>query len=503
MPDSLRAGRWSLESRLGEGSQGTTWAAVGPDGRSVAVKRFDVRGARAWKDVELAEREARVLAQLSHPSLPAYVEHFEEDGALFLVMEKIEGESLAALRKRGGSLSRAEVLRFLSDASDLLDYLHGRAPPVIHRDLKPGNVLRRPDGSYAFVDFGAVRDRMRPEGGSTVVGTFGYMAPEQFQGRALPASDVYAIGATALTLLTGVEPEAQPHKGLAIDVRTALGPRADAPLIELLSRMLEPDPEKRPSRIRPLLEGLREPAAHVNPPPPVAEARRSGGLLEEIGQKIGQEIEREIGERLSRHGDEAQRFREKTEQWLDKAARQVERKVERRREREQRRAEREQRRAERDLRRAPSPTDEAEREAARATRAAQRAREWSSPPPPWIGGFVGFHALQIVRVVLLLVLLIIPTAVLSVMGLRKAVIAVRDWHREVVDAELQAAQRWLRGGYVPARAEERSGREEPRVRVREVPPDPLRVVPTDDDRAAETAEDDTATPAAAKRRRKV
>src|SRR4029077_17032967 len=136
--------------------------------------------------------------------------------ALYLVMEKIEGESLAALRARSATLSEAEVVRLLQDAADVLDYLPGRAPPVIHRDIKPGNVIRRPDGSFAFVDFGAVRDKLRPEGGSTVVGTFGYMAPEQMQGRALPASDVYAIGATAVSMLTGCEPEELPHRGLAI-----------------------------------------------------------------------------------------------------------------------------------------------------------------------------------------------------------------------------------------------------------------------------------------------
>jgi hypothetical protein len=253
-PRSLRDGRFVLLGPLGEGAQGRTYDAVDKrEGRPVAVKRFDVRGASSWKDVDLAEREARVLQSLSHPRLPRYVDRFEEDGALYLVMEKIEGESLASIRKRGATFDEREVLRLLRDASEVLDYLHGRAPPVIHRDLKPGNVLRRLDGSFAFVDFGAVRDKLRPEGGSTIVGTFGYMAPEQFQGRALPASDVYAVGATALAILTGRQPEELPHKGLAIDVRGALRGRASEPLVGVLEKMLDPDPDRRASRIEPLL----------------------------------------------------------------------------------------------------------------------------------------------------------------------------------------------------------------------------------------------------------
>jgi hypothetical protein len=256
-PTSLRGGRFRIVGSLGEGTQGLTFDAVDVrEGRPVAIKRFDVRGAVAWKDVELAEREARVLQSLSHSRLPRYVDRFEEDGALYLVMEKIEGESLAAIRKRDGGLTEREVVRFLRDASEVLSYLHGRSPPVIHRDLKPGNVVRRPDGSFAFVDFGAVRDKLRPEGGSTVVGTFGFMAPEQFQGRALPASDVYAIGATAVSMLTGREPETLPHKGLALDVRAALAGLASDGLIGVLEKMLEPDPDHRASSIGPLLAEL-------------------------------------------------------------------------------------------------------------------------------------------------------------------------------------------------------------------------------------------------------
>jgi serine/threonine protein kinase len=257
-PASLREGRYRVRGVLGTGSQAETLEADDLQrGVRVAIKRFHVRGARSWKDVELAEREARVLSELRHPSLPAYLEHFEEAGALYLVMEKIEGRTLAELR-RDRALDQVQVLRFLRETGETLRYLHGRAPPIIHRDIKPQNVIRRNDGSFALVDFGSVRDRLRSEGGSTVVGTFGYMAPEQFQGRALPVTDVYGVGATAIACLTGEEPEALPHKGLAIDVEAALAGRVDQNLVALLTRLLDPDPDRRPADLsRAVSEAMR------------------------------------------------------------------------------------------------------------------------------------------------------------------------------------------------------------------------------------------------------
>ena len=309
----LRGGRYALVRKLGEGSQGETYEAidhgVGPEARKraaraaplvdkwaryvreqhsggevpqdaklVAIKCFRVGTAKAWKDVELAEREARTLASLAHPRLPKYFEHFEEDGALYLVMEKIEGESLASLRKRGRAMSVADVTRMLEDIGGALRYLHGRAPPVVHRDIKPGNIIRRPDGSFALVDFGAVRDRLRPAGGSTVVGTFGFMAPEQFQGRASAASDVYGLGATAITMLTGTDPEELPHEGLGIDVARALPKGTPASLARALEAMLTPDPDRRLASVDDALAILRgegpsdaddEGAAPSEPRPPL------------------------------------------------------------------------------------------------------------------------------------------------------------------------------------------------------------------------------------------
>src|SRR5271154_4454269 len=106
VPGSLKDGRYAILGLLGEGAQGRTFDGVDlREGRPVAIKRFDVRTAKTWKDAELAERETRVLQSLSHPKLPKYRDHFEQDGALYLVMDKIEGESLAALQKRGAVLS--------------------------------------------------------------------------------------------------------------------------------------------------------------------------------------------------------------------------------------------------------------------------------------------------------------------------------------------------------------------------------------------------------------
>jgi hypothetical protein len=385
---TLRDGRYVLLATLGEGAQARTWDAVDKrEGRPVAIKQFDVRGARAWKEVELAEREARVLASLSHPKLPRYVEHFEEDGVLYLVMEKIEGAPLSKLRA-AGTFGEEDVVRLLRDASDVLGYLHGRAPPVFHRDVKPSNVIRRPDGSFAFVDFGAVRERLRPKGGSTVVGTFGYMAPEQFQGRAGPGSDVYALGATALSLLTGEEPEDLPHRGLAIDVHAALGGRVSRRLEDVLARMLEPDPDKRPTAVGPLLaalDGRRARAGERSPRAPATQDwSRAADLGRELGREIRDRVEREVEDHVARA----------TEAGDPLGARRAKR-AERRQQRNARRAERDERR--------------------RVERAARRRQRRGRLP--WFVVLPVFLALTVAQVAVLLTMRLVVPFVLVLLSL--------------------------------------------------------------------------------------
>lgn len=250
----LGDGRYLVRGVLGVGAQGETLAAWDRlEAKEVAIKRFRVHSAKSWKDVELAEREARVLATLGHPRLPRYFEHFEADGCLYLVMQKIDGESLAARCARGVGLTSERAWQLLDEIAEVLEYLHSRNPPVVHRDIKPGNVIARPDGSCALVDFGSVQHGLRPRGGSTVAGTFGFMAPEQLYGVAGPATDIYAVGATLLCVLSGLEPEQWVRRGLTIDVRGGLGRGTDPRLVRLLEAMLEPNPDTRPSDLRALL----------------------------------------------------------------------------------------------------------------------------------------------------------------------------------------------------------------------------------------------------------
>ncbi len=248
-PGDRIAGRYRLIRSLGAGGQGHTYLVEDEQsGEEVALKRFDLRAATDWKRVELFERECKVLRSIRHPAVPRYLDQFEHDGAYYLVMERVQGESLQERRQRGVLLSEAEVWRLLHEVGAILDELHAMQPPIIHRDVKPHNLVRRPDGTMALVDFGAVRDMLMARGGSTVAGTFGYMAPEQLHGRALPQTDVYGLGATVVALMTGREPEELEHKGLRIDLAKEL--RASAALIAVLQRMLEPDPDARPSTVR-------------------------------------------------------------------------------------------------------------------------------------------------------------------------------------------------------------------------------------------------------------
>ena len=157
----------------------------------------------------------------------------------------ISGQSLDTLIENGWRTTEEEVIDLATQILEVLNYLHSFNPPVIHRDIKPQNIIRQSDGKVYLVDFGAVTDIYRQTliGSSTIVGTYGYMPPEQFRGQVFPATDLYGLGATLLYLLTYSSPAEFPQKKLKIDFRPSVNVCED--FGDWLETMLEPIIEDR------------------------------------------------------------------------------------------------------------------------------------------------------------------------------------------------------------------------------------------------------------------
>ena len=182
-----------------------------------------------WQDLKLFEREAETLKTLNHLNIPRYLDYFELDNdgekGFGLVQTYVEGKTLEQHLKSGRTFSENEVKELAISLLEILSYLHQHEPPVIHRDIKPSNILLtnrsgNSPGQVYLVDFGSVQTVAATNGGTiTVVGTYGYMPPEQFGGRCVEASDLYSLGATLIFLITGLHPTEFPQKDLQIQFR--------------------------------------------------------------------------------------------------------------------------------------------------------------------------------------------------------------------------------------------------------------------------------------------
>ncbi|MEM9273715.1 MAG: serine/threonine-protein kinase [Cyanobacteria bacterium P01_F01_bin.143] len=218
--------RYSIINQLGEGGSGITYAAQDlTKGTTVAIKVLSLNQLEDWKKIELFEREAKILRQLEHPSIPEYLDYFqletEENSSFYIIQQLAPGKSIASLINAGWQPEESEIKAIAEQVLEILVYLQQLTPPVIHRDLKPQNIIYQPDtGNLFLVDFGAVQDTYHHTVmGSTVVGTYGYMAPEQFRGGAVLATDLYSLGCTLLFLLTLKSPAELPQENLKLNFR--------------------------------------------------------------------------------------------------------------------------------------------------------------------------------------------------------------------------------------------------------------------------------------------
>jgi eukaryotic-like serine/threonine-protein kinase len=242
--------RYQILDLLGEGGSGKIYRAFDDHSQTeVAIKVLSLRGMADWKTLELFDREAKILAQLEHPAIPRYLDSFQTEiageEAFCLVQKLAPGRSLTSWRESGYVFDAIELREIAAQILEILIYLQTFTPPIIHRDLKPQNLLWSESGKIYLVDFGAVRDtyHLTITGGSTIVGTYGYMAPEQFRGQAVLATDLYGLGTTLLYLISGQDPADLPVNQMKIDFRERVKVSPD--FANWLDGLLEPIPEDR------------------------------------------------------------------------------------------------------------------------------------------------------------------------------------------------------------------------------------------------------------------
>lgn len=246
--------RYQLLTKIGTGGMSTVYLALD----TVLNKQWAAKEIKDVSDPEQRElivqsivTEANMIKSFDHPAIPRIVDLVDESGTLYVIMDYVEGRSLSAVLATDGPQPEDEVVNWGLQLCDALEYLHRRTPPVIYRDMKPSNVMLKPNGLVQIIDFGIARE-YRDDGGSVTaamgdtvqLGTRGYAPPEQYGGggQTDARTDVYALGATMYTMLTGKNPAEPPYQILPLrQVDASLSPALE----RVIAKATQPDPVDR------------------------------------------------------------------------------------------------------------------------------------------------------------------------------------------------------------------------------------------------------------------
>lgn len=237
---------------------------IGQGGMSIVYLAMDIRLNKQWAVKEIKkgknqdtktllkglQMEANVLKMVDHPALPGIVDILDYNGTVFVVMDYIEGRPLNEVLKSGGAQSQEMVIGWAKELCSALDYLHSMNPPIIYRDMKPSNIMLKPDGKVKLIDFGTAKEfDVESLADTTALGTRGYAAPEQFgdaKGRGIhktdARTDIYSLGATLYHIVTGKNPSEPPY--LIKPIRT-WNPALSSGLEKIIGKCTMSNPEER------------------------------------------------------------------------------------------------------------------------------------------------------------------------------------------------------------------------------------------------------------------
>lgn len=245
---SVIDGKYKILNKIGQGGMSIVYLAI----NEAANKPWAIKEVRkdGTKDFEVVKQglivETDMLKRLNHPNLPSIIDVIDREDTFLIVMDYIEGRSLNDILKENGAQPQEYVIEWAKQLCDVLGYLHSRKPPIIYRDMKPSNVMLKPDGNVTLIDFGTARefkDRDMVED-TICLGTQGYAAPEQFggHGQTDPRTDIYSLGATLYHLVTGHNPAKPPYEMYPI---RQWNPHLSSGLEQIISKCVQKNPNER------------------------------------------------------------------------------------------------------------------------------------------------------------------------------------------------------------------------------------------------------------------
>lgn len=255
---SVVDGKYKILNKIGQGGMSIVYLAM----NERANKQWAIKVVRkdGVKNFEVVKQglvvETDLLKKLNHPNLPSIIDVIDGDGTFLIVMDYIEGRHLESVVKEYGAQNQEDVIDWAKQLCDVLSYLHSRKPPIIYRDMKPSNIMLKPDGKVMLIDFGTAREfKESSVADTTCLGTQGYAAPEQYggHGQTDARTDIYCLGATLYHLLTGHNPSEPPYEMYPIRY---WNPDLSSGLEEIIWKCTQKNPEDRYQNCGELLYAL-------------------------------------------------------------------------------------------------------------------------------------------------------------------------------------------------------------------------------------------------------